>query len=98
MFTAEAPLIQNLLVILGVIGIFFGSLGALRTYDAKRLLAYSTFGQIGFILVGIGWGPGRDRLGDSARSGGGIGLCRQSFVHQVRPSDDYRRDFQPHHW
>ncbi|HUN07292.1 MAG TPA: proton-conducting transporter membrane subunit [Aggregatilineales bacterium] len=56
MFTAEAPLIQNLLVILGVIGIFFGSLGALRTYDAKRLLAYSTFGQIGFILVGIGWG------------------------------------------
>lgn len=56
MFTAEAPLIESLLLILGVIGIFFGSLGALRTYDAKRLLAYSTFGQIGFILVGIGWG------------------------------------------
>ncbi len=56
MFTAEAPLIQDLLIVLGVIGIFFGSLGALRTYDAKRLLAYSTFGQIGFILVGIGWG------------------------------------------
>lgn len=56
MFTDEAPLIQDVLVILGVIGIFFGSLGALRTYDAKRLLAYSTFGQIGFILVGIGWG------------------------------------------
>ena len=56
MFTAEAPTIQALLIVLGVIGIFFGSLGALRTYDAKRLLAYSTFGQIGFILVGIGWG------------------------------------------
>jgi len=56
MFTAEAPLIQDLLIVLGVIGIFFGSLGALRTYDAKRLLAYSTFGQIGFILVGIGCG------------------------------------------
>ncbi len=55
-FTAEAPLIQNLLIVLGIIGILFGSLGALRTYDAKRLLAYSTFGQIGFILVGIGWG------------------------------------------
>jgi multicomponent Na+:H+ antiporter subunit D len=55
-FIAEAPLIQRLLVVLGIIGIFFGSLGALRTYDAKRLLAYSTFGQIGFILVGIGWG------------------------------------------
>lgn len=56
MFTAEAPMINNLLIVLGVIGIFFGSLSALRTYNAKRMLAYSTFGQIGFILVGIGWG------------------------------------------
>lgn len=56
MFTDEAPLIQNILVVLGIIGIFFGSLAALRTYDAKRILAYSTFGQVGFILVGIGWG------------------------------------------
>jgi len=56
MFTDEAPTIQAILIVLGVIGVFFGSLAALRTYDAKRLLAYSTFGQIGFILVGIGWG------------------------------------------
>lgn len=56
MFIEEAALIQQLLIVLGIIGIFFGSLGALQTYDAKRLLAYSTFGQIGFILVGIGWG------------------------------------------
>ncbi len=56
LFTEEAPVIQDLLIVLGLIGIFFGSLGALRTYDAKRMLAYSTFGQIGFILVAIGWG------------------------------------------
>ncbi len=56
LFTAEAPLIRGLLIVLGLIGIFFGSLAALRTYDAKRMLAYSTFGQIGFILLGIGWG------------------------------------------
>jgi multicomponent Na+:H+ antiporter subunit D len=56
MFTEEAQLIHNVLIVLGLIGIFFGSLSALRTYDAKRMLAYSTFGQIGFILVGIGWG------------------------------------------
>lgn len=55
LFVQEAAFIGQLLVILGVIGIFFGSLGALRTYDAKRMLAYSTFGQIGFILVAIGW-------------------------------------------
>ena len=56
LFIAEAPLVRTLLLMLGIIGIFFGSLAALRTYDAKRMLAYSTFGQIGFILVGIGWG------------------------------------------
>lgn len=56
LFTEEAALINQMLMILGIIGIFFGSLGALRTYDAKRMLAYSTFGQIGFILLGIGWG------------------------------------------
>ncbi len=56
LFINEAPLVRTLLLILGVIGIFFGGLSALRTYDAKRMLAYSTFGQIGFILIGIGWG------------------------------------------
>lgn len=56
LFVAEAPLVRALLLILGIIGIFFGGLAALRTYDAKRMLAYSTFGQIGFILLGIGWG------------------------------------------
>jgi multicomponent Na+:H+ antiporter subunit D len=56
LFIAEAPLVRALLLILGIIGIFFGGLAALRTYDAKRMLAYSTFGQIGFILLGIGWG------------------------------------------
>jgi multicomponent Na+:H+ antiporter subunit D len=56
LFIDEAQTIQDLLIVLGIIGIFFGSLGAYKTYDAKRLLAYSTFGQIGFILVAIGWG------------------------------------------
>lgn len=56
LFIVEAALLENWLVGLGIIGILFGSLGALRTYNAKRMLAYSTFAQIGFILVGIGWG------------------------------------------
>ena len=56
LFIVEAPLLQRWLGLLGIIGVIFGSLGALRTYNAKRMLAYSTFAQIGFILVGIGWG------------------------------------------
>lgn len=56
LFALEAPLIEQTLVILGLIGIFLGGFSAMRTYDAKRMLAYSTFSQVGFILVGIGWG------------------------------------------
>lgn len=56
LFIVEAPLLERWLGLLGIIGILFGSLGALRTRNAKRMLAYSTFAQIGFILVGIGWG------------------------------------------
>jgi multicomponent Na+:H+ antiporter subunit D len=58
LFTSEQELatIRTVLLVLGTISIFFGSLGAFRTYDGKRMLAYSTFGQIGFILLGIGWG------------------------------------------
>ncbi len=63
LFTIEAPLIRGLLLVLGVIGIVFGSLAALKTFDAKRILAYSTLGQIGFILLGIGWGTPLALLG-----------------------------------
>lgn len=56
LFTEEAQQLSSILILLGVVGIFFGSWGALSTYNGKRLLAYSTIGQIGFILLGIGWG------------------------------------------
>jgi len=56
LFAEEAPAFQQLLLVLGLIGIFFGSLTALRTYNGKRMLAYSTIAQIGFILVAISWG------------------------------------------
>ncbi|MBK8026242.1 MAG: hypothetical protein IPK19_33850 [Chloroflexi bacterium] len=56
LFIPEAELLRLALLALGIVGIFFGGLGAFRTNDVKRMLAYSTFGQIGFILVGIGWG------------------------------------------
>lgn len=46
----------GLLVIMGVMGVAVGGLGAAGTHDLKRMLAYSTLAQIGFILVAIGWG------------------------------------------
>lgn len=55
-FVEQAQILQSVLMIFGIIGIVFGGLGAIGTFNAKRMLAYSTLAQIGFILVAIGWG------------------------------------------
>lgn len=52
----EVDMLKTLLVIIGVAGVLYGGFGAAGTHNAKRMLAYSTLAQIGFILVGIGWG------------------------------------------
>ena len=56
LFVPQAPVIRALLIVLGIIGVAFGGLSAVGTHNAKRMLAYSTVAQIGFVLVGIGWG------------------------------------------
>ncbi len=58
LFVAHAPLIRAILLALGVVGVIFGGLSAVGTHNVKRMLAYSTLAQVGFILVGIGWGTG----------------------------------------
>ncbi|MEJ5223085.1 MAG: proton-conducting transporter membrane subunit [Anaerolineales bacterium] len=52
----QFELLSTLLVIIGIVGVIYGGLGAAGTYSVKRMLAYSTMSQLGFILVGIGWG------------------------------------------
>ncbi|MCU0501333.1 MAG: hypothetical protein MUC51_06135 [Anaerolineae bacterium] len=56
LFVPYAATLRGLLIVLGIVGVVFGGLAALGTHNAKRMLAYSTLAQIGFILVGIGWG------------------------------------------
>lgn len=56
LFVNEAQLIRWPLLFLAIISIYFGGFSALGTHNGKRMLAYSTFAQIGFILLGVGWG------------------------------------------
>jgi multicomponent Na+:H+ antiporter subunit D len=56
LFVGQRAQVQSVLLALGVIGILFGGLSAIGTHNVKRMLAYSTLAQVGFILVGIGWG------------------------------------------
>lgn len=56
-------IIGQVLIYLGVISMIFGVILALLQWDLKRLLAYSSISQIGYIIVGIGLGTPLGILG-----------------------------------
>ncbi|MFA5778836.1 MAG: proton-conducting transporter membrane subunit [Elusimicrobiota bacterium] len=54
--TGVSPALHQVLLYAGLISIFFGVFSALKQTDFKRLLAYSSISQIGYIMVGLGCG------------------------------------------
>jgi NADH-quinone oxidoreductase subunit N len=44
---------QQMLVVLAVASLFIGNLAAIAQSNLKRMLAYSTIGQMGFVLLGL---------------------------------------------
>lgn len=46
----------DVLLIFGALAMIMGSVNAIREKDLKRMLAYSSVGQIGYIYLGIGMG------------------------------------------
>ncbi len=50
------PIFLTLFMVLGTVSILVASFLALGQWDLKRLLAYSSISQIGFILLGVGIG------------------------------------------
>jgi NADH-quinone oxidoreductase subunit N len=47
---------QQMLVVLAVASLFIGNLAAIAQANLKRMLAYSTIGQMGFVLLGLAAG------------------------------------------
>jgi len=47
---------QQMLVVLAVASLFIGNLAAIAQANLKRMLAYSTIGQMGFVLLGLASG------------------------------------------
>lgn len=46
----------NVLFVFGVLGMIFGSLSAIRENDIRRMIAFSSVAQIGYIYMGFGLG------------------------------------------
>ena len=57
------PALSTVLMYLGAVSIVAGALLALRQDDIKRMLAYSSISQIGYILLGLGLGTPLALLG-----------------------------------
>lgn len=52
-FTVWIDAWQQVLKVIAILSLLVGALGALRQNDIKRLLAYSSIGHIGFMLIGV---------------------------------------------
>ncbi|MEH0155827.1 NADH-quinone oxidoreductase subunit L [Limibacter armeniacum] len=50
------PEIQHLITLTGTVTAFMAGFAALTQYDIKRILAFSTISQLGYMMVGIGVG------------------------------------------
>lgn len=53
---ALAPVIQTLVAIIGAITLLLAGFSALAQHDIKRILAYSTISQIGYMFLALGVG------------------------------------------
>jgi len=48
--------IKNIILLVGIVSIFVGALAALVQSDFKRMLAYSSISQVGYIILALGTG------------------------------------------
>ena len=48
--------VNDVVFLLGLLGMIVGSLRAIREHNAKRMLAYSSVAQLGYVFMGIGLG------------------------------------------
>lgn len=57
------PALTTVLTVMGIVSIFVGALAALGQNDIKRMLAYSSISQIGYVVLGFGIGTPLGILG-----------------------------------
>ncbi len=78
--------VQMLIAIMGSATAFYGGLCALNQFDIKKILAYSTISQLGYMMIGIGVGA-RDaslfHLFTHAFFKAGLFLAAASIIHHL---------------
>jgi multicomponent Na+:H+ antiporter subunit D len=92
-FGSMLPVWQMTLAVFAVFTMFGGNIMALLQNDLKRLLAFSTIAQMGYIIFGLSMASLSGLTGslfhimNHAIMKGLLFLCAGSFIHQVKTRD-----------
>ncbi len=89
-----APSIQDLAAVLGAVTIVLAGLVALVQTDIKRVIAYSTMSQIGYMFVGVGlgaYGAGLFHLMTHAFFKALLFMAAGIVIHALSEEQDIRR-------
>jgi NADH-quinone oxidoreductase subunit L len=87
---------RTLVVIVGAVTLLYGSISAFGQDDLKRVLAYSTVSQIGYMFLAVGLGPGVYAIGIIHLLGHGffkaaLFLSAGAVMHAMNDRIDMRR-------
>jgi NADH-quinone oxidoreductase subunit L len=88
------PDAMQIVAIIGALTSFFAATVAIVQSDIKRVLAYSTISQIGYMMVGVGVGAfaaGIFHLMTHAFFKGLLFLCAGSIIHALEGEQDMNR-------
>ena len=89
-----APVAQNAVILIGAITAFFAATVGLVQNDIKRVIAYSTCSQLGYMFVGMGvgaYGVGMFHLFTHAFFKALLFLGAGSVIHAMSDEQDMRR-------
>lgn len=80
------PVVLTIAAILGAITAFMAAVAALTQFDIKKVLAFSTISQLGYMVMGIGVGAGEAslfHLWTHAFFKAGLFLCAGAVIHYL---------------
>jgi NADH-quinone oxidoreductase subunit L len=91
---SQAPMVMTIVAIVGVLTAFMAATIGLVQYDIKRVLAYSTVSQLGYMFTAMGVGAfsaGVFHLMTHAFFKALLFLCSGSVIHAMAGEQDMRR-------
>ncbi|MGG7662338.1 NADH-quinone oxidoreductase subunit L [Dyadobacter sp. BHUBP1] len=94
LLTVDARLV---ILIIGAITMVTGAVKALKGWDIKKVLAYSTMSQLGLMVMAVGFGSWQTALFHLATHAffkAGLFLSAGSVIHAVTPGDELP-DYDP---